>query len=232
MTLAKKLFELQLLETDIASKEQAVEDITARLEDDSLLKRAKTELESEQKYLKELKERQHSLEREIEDLNEKLSSDKNALYGGSIKNPKELENLQHDVENLKKRLDALEDKALVVMEEAEKVEMAVADSQQKLKRLEEEQINLKQELNKERDEITVSLNELKKKRELVLGDIDQETYKLYCLLKEQKKTAVARLERGACRSCGIAITSAWQQRARSGELVKCTSCGRILYIGN
>ena len=58
MTLARQLFELQLLETDIALKEQAVERITARLSDNSLLDKARAGLENEQKRLKELKEKQ------------------------------------------------------------------------------------------------------------------------------------------------------------------------------
>jgi hypothetical protein len=196
------------------------------------LNKLQAELENEQKRLKEIREKQHSLEWEIDDLGVKLGSDEKALYGGNVRNPKELANLQHDVENLKKRLDALEEKALAVMEEVEQVEIRVASGQKELRRLEEEQAKLKQELTNEKKELAGSLGGLKKKREFLLDGIDEETIKFYYLLKEQKRTAVARLERGACRGCGIAVSSAWQQRARSGELVKCTSCGRILYIGN
>ena len=232
MTLTKKLYELQLVEDDIASNEQAVERITAQMADNSLLDKAKAELEDGQKQLKELKEKQHSFEWEIDDLNTKLSNDKNALYGGSVRNPKELENLQHDVDNLRKRLDTLEEKALAVMEEAERVEIKVTDGQKELKRLEQEQAKLKQELTEEMKGLTASLGELRKKQQLMLDEIDKETQKLYCLLKELKKSAVVRLERGSCRGCGIAITSAWQQRARGGAMVKCSNCGRILFIGN
>jgi len=232
MTPVKKLYELQLVEDDIDSSEQAVKRIDFQLKDNSLLDQAEAELQDRQKRLKELKEKQHSFEWEIDDFNGKLSKDKNALYGGSVRNPKELANLQHDVDSLRKRLDTIEEKALAVMEDTEQVEIEVAEGKKSLKRLEEEQTKLKKELEKEKKELVTSLNELENKRKLILDGIDKETYKLYCLLREQKKTAVARLERGACRGCGIAITSAWQQRARSGDLVKCSNCGRILYTGN
>jgi predicted nucleic acid-binding Zn-ribbon protein len=118
------------------------------------------------------------------------------------------------------------------MEEAEQVEIKVVESQKELKQTEQEQARSKQELTKEMEEISASLDELKKKRQLMMGGIDKNTLRLYCLLKDQKQTAVVRLERGSCRGCGIAVTSAWQQRARGGEMVKCSNCGRILYIGN
>jgi predicted nucleic acid-binding Zn-ribbon protein len=39
------------------------------------------------------------------------------------------------------------------------------------------------------------------------------------------------VERGLCRGCGVTLPSGDVQRARAGqELVRCNSCGRILYV--
>ena len=49
MTLTKKLYELQLVEDDIASNEQAIERITAQMADNSLLDKTRAEQEDGQK---------------------------------------------------------------------------------------------------------------------------------------------------------------------------------------
>ena len=49
-------------------------------------------------------------------------------------------------------------------------------------------------------------------------------------LKKQKGTAVAKVEQGVCCGCRISLPSTELQRARSDSLVRCSSCGRILFL--
>ncbi|MFC2072406.1 C4-type zinc ribbon domain-containing protein, partial [Chloroflexota bacterium] len=49
-------------------------------------------------------------------------------------------------------------------------------------------------------------------------------------LKKQKGTAIANVEQGICRGCRILLPITELQRARSSSLVRCSSCGRILFL--
>ena len=40
----------------------------------------------------------------------------------------------------------------------------------------------------------------------------------------------ARVEQGICRGCRISLPTTDLQQARSGKLVQCSSCGRILFL--
>ncbi len=55
----------------------------------------------------------------------------------------------------------------------------------------------------------------------------------YQRLRQIKRgVAVARIVRGACTGCRITLPTNVQQRARSGmQIVRCTSCDRILHAG-
>ena len=74
------------------------------------------------------------------------------------------------------------------------------------------------------------LSELQRKRQLLSGEIDPQAVEFYEKLREQKGQTVAKVEQGICRGCRISLSSSELQRARSGNLVQCSSCGRILFL--
>ncbi len=119
MSIARELFELQEVDLDIESSEQAIRQMTARLGESQAVLRASGELASEKEHLEELDHQQHSLEWEVGDTGAKLARTEEELYSGRTTNPKELANLQQEAGGLKARRSGLEDKALEVMEETE-----------------------------------------------------------------------------------------------------------------
>jgi predicted nucleic acid-binding Zn-ribbon protein len=230
MGMARQLYQLQVIEIDIESKEQALAKCLSQLGESRVVAEAKARLLSAQERLEKLKHEQHSAEWEIEDLETKLSAAKDSLYSGRIKNPKELSSLQHEVEGLNAIHDQMEEKVLEIMEQ---VELATADSdslRNKLKALEEEWRVEQQGLSAEIEQLKSSLLELKNERQMALDGIDAETVDGYNRLRKQKGLAVARVEQGTCCGCRISLSTAELQRARGGSLVKCNSCGRILFI--
>ena len=84
------------------------------------------------------------------------------------------------------------------------------------------------------EQLKATVSELNKKRKTLISVLVlQEHYKLidlYTELKKQKGIAVAKVEQGICRGCRISLPTAELQQARSGSLVRCSSCGRILFL--
>lgn len=230
MSLAKQLYQLQEIELEIEVREKALAQIEGQLGDSRALAEAKAELASEKGRLEGLAKEQHSAEWGLEDLGNKLAVTRKNLYDGRIKNPKELTSLQHEGESLKARCERLEEKVLELMEQVEQVEASVATKNQGLKRLEKEWRLNQQKLSAGMEQLRGELAELGRKRGLLLNEIDPATIELYGETKRQKGRAVASVEQGVCRGCGLSLSSAWLQRARGGELVRCSSCSRILFL--
>ncbi|MBA7645708.1 hypothetical protein ES703_53466 [subsurface metagenome] len=215
---------------ELDSTEQALKQIASQLGESEEVVRTRDRLESERQRLEELKRQQHPLEWEIDDIGTKLTAIEEKLYSGTIGNPKELANLQHEVKILKASRDQLEDKTLAIMEQVELATASVASKSSELKALEAEWRNQQQQLSTEMEQLKTILSELNHKRQLLLAKIDSQAVEFYSELKKQKGTAVAKVEQGICCGCRISLPTTELQRARGGSLTQCSSCGRILFL--
>ena len=230
MSVVKQLYQLQEVELEIESNEQALAQIASQLGESQAVVRARTKLKLEQQHLEELRRQQHAAEWEIEDLVSKLTTAEGKLYSGRIKNPKELTNLQHEVDGLRIRRDQLEDKALAIMDRVELSTTSVDTLSNELKTLEAEWYSQQQQLSTNMEQLRTTLSDLKHKRQLLSVKIDPQAIELYQELKKQRRQAVAKVEQGICRGCRISLPTTELQRARGDSLVQCSSCGRILFL--
>ena len=155
------------------------------------------------------------------------------MYGGSVKNPKELQDLQAEVASLKKHLVSIEDQELEAMV---RVETAQADLLSVLDDLKQIQARLGDENKKliaDQESLSRDLADLQAERNATISPVDIVILNTYETLRKQRRgLAVAEVSENACRACGTTLNAALQQSARHAtELVYCPSCGRILYAG-
>jgi predicted nucleic acid-binding Zn-ribbon protein len=230
MGVAKQLYELQELDLEIDSQEQALSQAMSQLGESPAVLRVQGQLQSEQKRLEELKRKQHSAEWEIEDISTKLAPAEKKLFSGDIKNPKELSSLQHEVETLKAKRSQTEEKALEIMEQVELGETGVNKISSELETLKAEWQRQQQALADSVERLKAVLADLKGKCQLLSAEISPQAVALYQGLRKERGTAVAKVEQGICRGCRISLPTTELQQARSGNLVKCSSCGRILFL--
>ncbi len=230
MNVAKQLYQLQEVDRELESNEQALRQLVSQLGESQAVVRTQTKLTSEQQRLEELRRQQQSVEWEVDDLVDKLTTEEENLYSGKIRNPKELANLQHDVDGLKDKRSQLEDRILEIMEQVELATASIATISSELKRLEAEWHNQQQQLSTEIEQLKSTLSDLKQERQLLSDEIDSQTVELYHNLKKGKATAVAKVEQGICSGCRISLPITDLQRVRSGSLVQCSSCRRILFL--
>jgi len=230
MAVVKQLYQLQEIDLEIKSNEEELRQKSSQLGKSQAVITAQTKLTSEQQRLDTLRHQQHSAEWEIDDLASKITTAEKQLYGGKITNPKELSNLQHEVNTLKAKRDQLENKALEIMDQVELAEASVDATGSELKHLESEWHTQQQQLSTEIEQLKSKLSDLKQKRQLLSEEIDPQAVESYEKIKEQRGQAIARVEQGICRSCRISLPFSELQQARSGNLVQCGSCGRILFL--
>lgn len=230
MGVAKQLYRLQEVDLEIESNERALSQIASQLGESQAVVRTQNQLQLEQQRLEESRRKQRSAEWEVEDLVTKLTAAEETLFSGRIKNPKELTNLQHEVDAFKARRDQLEDKTLEIMDQVELSDTRVTTISNKLETLKAEWQRQQQQLSDESEKLKAMLSDLGHKRQLLADEIDPQAIEFYQVLRKEKGTAVARVEQGICRGCRISLPTTELQQARSGNLVQCSSCGRILFL--
>ncbi|MFC1896979.1 zinc ribbon domain-containing protein [Chloroflexota bacterium] len=230
MSVTKQLYQLQGVDLEIESSEQALAQFTSQLGESQAVVRAQSKFKSDQQHLEELRGQQHSVEWEIDDLTNKLTTAEEKLYSGRIKDPKELTNLQHEAAGLRVRRSQLEDKVLEIMDRVELSTTNVVTLRNELKTLEAEWHSRQQRLSTDIEQLKTTLSDLKRKRQLLSVEIAPQTVELYQELKKQKEQVVAKVEQGICRGCRISLPTTDLQRVRGDNLVQCSSCGRILFL--
>jgi hypothetical protein len=60
--------------------------------------------------------------------------------------------------------------------------------------------------------------------------LDSEALDTYERVKLSRGQAVAKVERGECQGCHIAVPTSQWQRVKAGDLIQCNSCSRILCV--
>jgi predicted nucleic acid-binding Zn-ribbon protein len=230
MSVAKQLYRLQEVDLEIESSEREIAQITGQLGESRAVVETQKQLELEQQRLAELKHQQQSAEWEIDDLATKLAAAEETLFSGRVRIPKELTNLQHEVETFKARRNQLEEKALEIIDRVEQAEAGVAGIGSRLDSLKAEWRRQQRQLAEELERLKTVLSELKVKRQQLIGEIEPSAVDFYRRLRKGKGEAVARVEQGICRGCRISLPTTDLQQARSGKLVQCSSCGRILFL--
>jgi hypothetical protein len=230
MEIARQLYQLQEVDLEIESDEKALNGVVGRLGDNRVILEAQGRLTSAEQQLDELRRRQRTAEQETEDLVVKLTTAEGQLYSGRIQNPKELASLQHEVELFKAKRSRLDDGVLAIMDGVEQAESDVAAATAALKKLETTWNQEQQALTAEAAKLRSKLTDLKQKRQSLSAGVDTPVVGVYDKLRKQKGQAVARVEQGICRGCRISLPSSDLQQVRSGNLVHCSSCGRILFL--
>lgn len=230
MATIKQLYQLQEIELEIEAAERSIQQIISQLSQNQAVVKAQNKLADEKQRLEEMKRQQNSAEWEIDDITTKLKATEEQLYSGRISNPKELASLQQEAELLKAKRDQLEDKALEIIDKIELAEAEVEALSSELKTIEAEWQNQQKKLFGDKEQLETKIAELKQKQPQLLASIEPQLAQLYYRLKQNKGKAVAKVEQGVCRGCRISLPTAELQQARSGQLVQCSSCGRILFL--
>ncbi len=172
----------------------------------------------------------NKLDKEIDQVRARAQRDADRLASGSA-GAKELENLQHEIESLKRRQGVLEDEELELMEQREAAEAKLATVKGAL------------------DEINGTISGACTVRDRVFSDIDAQiagqvaqradvvtslpadVLALYTRIHSTGQVAAAQLAGARCGACRIEIDRTALSEIRSApvdEVVRCSECGAIL----
>jgi len=232
MNLGKRLYELQQLDHDLAKTTGMLSSIERQLDHDEQLVKARAGLEAALKSLAALRDKQKNGEWAVDDIEAKLKPIQQKLYAGSVKNPKELANMEQQATQLASQMRHEEDRVLETMGQIEALQKDIASKTTHADNLEKEWKQKQERLLSEKAELSAALDATGKRREEIIATIDPAYVETYEKVRARKQgVAVARIEQGRCQGCRIAVPLSELTQARAGELVHCSSCGRVLCIG-
>lgn len=232
MNLGKRLYELQQLDLDLAKTTGLLSRVEQQLDHDEQLAKARADLEAALTNLAALRDKQKKGEWAVDDIEAKLKPIQQKLYAGSVKNPKELVSMQQQANQMTNQLREEEDRVLETMAQIEALQKDIALKTARVATLEKEWKQKQEQLLSEKAALSGVLDEMGKRRDGILATIDGAYVEIYERVRVRKQgVAVAKIEQGRCQGCRIAVPLSEQTQARAGELVHCSSCGRVLCLG-
>jgi uncharacterized protein len=229
MNIPRLLYQLQEIDLAADSLKEKVSGVEAELASDPLAPE-RAAIAKRQSGLRDLQHELRENTAKVDDLTAKIKVLEERLYSGRVTSPKELTTLQKDVELVRGHRLPLEDRSLELMEAVEEAEMAISAAETALQRHKEALEANRRDLVAQLKKLGGELTDLELRRAALVPGIPSDVQIQYQALRKQKGKAIARVEQATCRGCGIAITPAWLHRARTGEVVRCTNCNRILYL--
>ncbi|HYI61502.1 MAG TPA: C4-type zinc ribbon domain-containing protein [Acidimicrobiales bacterium] len=176
---------------------------------------------------------QARLEDEIAGLRAKSVQADQALYSGTVTNPRELKALQDDLASRARRIAELEDRELELLVEREPVDAATIEVAAERAVLEARAAELAARITAAEAEIDVELDRVLGGRAEVAASVPADLLAEYEELRAANGgIGVARLEHGTtCGGCHLQLSAMERDRIRGlpdDTRVHCEECGRLL----
>lgn len=233
MNQAFHLFRLQQIDTQLDQVTASLAEINRLLSNDETVRIASLAVDDSGKLLHQEKQKLKQLEFAVKEQQIKINQCESNLYGGKIRNPKELQDLQKDIASLKKHLAIMEDQQLEAMVSVEQRESEDANAHDQLRLAQAAFAEKSASWLGQKDQLIRNIDRLNAERATIVPPIDPDNVRIYESIRRRKSgVAVTTARDGSCVVCGTNIRPMELQSARAAqELVYCTSCGRILYVG-
>jgi len=228
-----KLYRLQQIDSQLDKAHQRLHEIAAALTADESVRLAEQQTVQADDLLQAQRKALRKAEENVASQRIKIEQTESALYGGKVRNPKELQDLQNEAAALKRHRSVLEDRQLEAMMAEEEAAEALVASREELAaaraKFEQESAALIQEqarLNKD-------VERLGQEHQAAASGIPPEDISLYNQLRQQRRgIAVSRVTDRACSACGSVLSAVLLNAARNpNQITRCETCSRILYIG-
>lgn len=225
------LVALQQLDTaaDTARKRQA-ELPAAEAEATAEVERAAAAVEGAKARLADNQTRRRALEKEVASVDTRLSRFND--HRAAVKTNVEYTALLHEIETAKTEKDGIEEKILILMEEADALAAEVKAAEAAHAEARKATDRTRAEVAAESKALDEELARLSGARKGEVAALDATLLSRYeQLLKGRKGIAVAAMKGETCSACFVRLRPhVAQQIRRNDEIHECESCNRILYF--
>lgn len=230
-----KLLDVQVKDTEVAQleyKRSTLPAIEEKKELQSSFERARDQHIASEMILSDLQREALKAEGDVEVVRQRVAKDQQMLNSGEINDPKQLSNLQHELESLAKRQMDLEDVELEIMERVEGAKAAVQVLAQQKKDFSFQLEAVSTALDSELAALTVDLTDVHAERESLAAEMPAEFLALYeKIRKGHQGMGAAKLHRGQCEGCRLTIPAQELNAIKAATpdaVIQCEECRCIL----
>lgn len=149
-----------------------------------------------------------------------------------IKNIKELQALQREIEQMRESNGDLEEELIKIMQDIDALKAQIQTKESEMAAMREEWRNKQQELETQITGIDRSVSEAASRRQSIASQVTGDLISRYELIFSRRGgTAVVEVAGGICQGCYMNIPpQLGNEISRSDKVHLCPSCQRILYI--
>ena len=180
----------------------------------------------------DLARQQKKIDDEVELLKEKRDGFDAKLYGGTVTNPGELQDLQKEIDALGRRISLLEDQELEIMEQVEPVEALLVELQATVEQRRAVLADSEVRLTAAEAEVLAEIDAETELRQVAVAPVPADLLSEYASLRGGAGgIGVSRLIGSQCGGCHLTLSAMEVARLRKlpdGEVAHCDECGRIL----
>ena len=149
-----------------------------------------------------------------------------------IKNVKELQALQREIEQMRQTNGELEEELIKIMQEMDVIKAQIQTKESEMAAMQEQWQNKQNELQVEIKGIDAAVTEASTRRQSIASQVTNDLISRYELIFSRRGgTAVVEVAGGICQGCYMNLPpQLWNEIIRNEKLHLCPSCQRILYI--
>ena len=171
------------------------------------------------------------LELKQKGIDEKVKKFDKELYGGKVVNPREVENLQKEIQILKRQKGEMDGRILELWELVPPAKKAADDVQAKIDEQKKALAEYQKQVVEARGKLEQQFKELTAKRGPLAKEVPPPMLARYeAIRQKQHGVGMADVVKGNnCGRCGTHLPIKSIEIAKEGRIVTCESCHRILY---
>jgi uncharacterized protein len=168
---------------------------------------------------------------DVEQVKTRRARDLDRIEAGLITSPKDLDRMQHELVSLERRISALEDAELEVMEQLEEAQASLDSLAAQLAAADERLAVLAKSRGEKTSEIDGALRSVITERGEAVTGLPPDLVSLYERIRAQRGVGAAALRARQCGGCQMAINAADLSviaKAPADDVIRCEECSRIL----
>ncbi len=227
------LYELQKIDVTSLKVRRRLLQLKDQLTESNELKTAQAQVETLEADHKKWQSQQKMAETEAETLAAKIVESNDALMGGKIHNPKELEALQASIESLQRQRETMETTSVDALMKLEELAAQMAAAHTKLASIQKNWHSDQAQLSEEDTKLKRVYVALKRQREQVSEGVNKALVQRYEQMRQRKGgVAIATVENDTCSACHVQLPTGVLSTVRnqSESQLLCPTCGRLLFL--